>query len=64
MRWKTRLIREGETRIIDKFLILPLTIYSKGFLETRWLCWSRIQQRRDYSQDDGAYWTNIGFVDE
>lgn len=63
MRWKTRIIEEGEIRIINRFLILPTFIYYNGFWNNRWLEWAKIKQKRVYDQFDGYYWANVEFVD-
>ena len=56
MKWKTKKWKkkpspkEGEQRVIKKFLILPLSFNE----ETRWLCSTKIQQRyREDAIDSG-----------
>jgi hypothetical protein len=55
----------GSTRIITKFLWLPVTID----FQIRWLEWANIKQmcRRTVGgevSDDGYYWQNIEWIDE
>ena len=63
MRWKIKETKIGDTRIVKKFLILPLTLPTKdGSREKRWLETVRIVQRFERcAAYDG--WTNFRWED-
>lgn len=70
MRWKTKLYKDGDTRIIKKFLIFPSSQINEdeGIEELRWLETARIRQiyrvYTDWEFSTCSYWEDVEFVDE
>ena len=66
MRWTKRIIEEGETRIVNRFLIFPLKLYKKNSYEYRWLEWVKVKQLYGWDvRAFGSYyhWQDVEFVD-
>lgn len=62
MRFVRKIVKDGDTRIVQKFALFPITIG----LETRWLERVDIEQECDWgTQDDFVInpWYNKRFVD-
>ena len=61
MRWKKEKTKDGETRIINKFLIFPKTINR----ETRWLEKASWVEKWGYwgAAEDGPGWAYIDWLE-
>jgi hypothetical protein len=64
MIWVKRNHKHGDTRVIKRFSLFPITIHTAELSETRWLEVVYIRQRRtaggwEYSD----YWLDEAFVD-
>lgn len=61
MRWRTKTPRNGEVRLISKFLYFPLRIHG----ETRW--WERVALRQEFRVGvhvtDRTGWISTNFKD-
>lgn len=64
MRWIKRYHKYGDKRIVKRFALFPITIYTAEFSETRWLAIVYIRQRRITGLwEDLDYWLDEAFVD-
>ena len=62
MKWIKALPSEGDTRIKTVFALWPITLYTYGKRETRWLCWTKIQQIYCGGYADSG-WDDLQFID-
>ena len=58
MKWKSRVARPGDERVVTFFAWLPVMIMGDEILETRWL--ETVKIRQEYIH---RHWDNVAFVD-
>lgn len=65
MRWIKRNHKYGDTRVIKRFALFPITVHTTGHSETRWLAIVYIRQRycESLSCLFSDYWSDEEFVD-
>lgn len=64
MRWVKRFHGYGDKRIVKRFALFPITIYTTGRSETRWLAIVYIRQRfMEGYLEFPDYWLDEAFVD-
>lgn len=58
MKWKSRVVRPGDERVVAFFAWLPVTIMGDEMVETRWL--QTVKIRQEYIHH---CWADVAFVD-
>lgn len=63
MKWKSRVVRPGDERVVTFFAWLPISVSGNTHVETRWL--TRVCVRQRWREGPGGFWwSNVAFVDE